>query len=104
MVTLAKPVIKFLDSRYSNEGTDVEPTKVARVSGEKSNVFATAVSPRRIFTVSKEQPPKDVKVQYMAKRQELDKVRKHFSRSNMSASEIGRKTFDFFLRNEVSGE
>jgi hypothetical protein len=74
---------------------------VARGQGSYANVFDAAISKQRAFTAIAKEAPKDVKVQYTAKRSEIDKIRKHFSRSNMSASEIGRKTFEFFLRNEV---
>jgi hypothetical protein len=105
MVAVAKPVLRFLDSRYPTEGVDVDPKRIAELSGRASNVFDAAVSQRRAFTAPPKEPPKETKVQYYAKRSELERVRRHFGRSNnnMSASEVGRQTFEFFLRNEVSG-
>jgi hypothetical protein len=103
MPAVAKPILRVLDSRYSQEGTEIEPLKIAQLSGQSTNVFEAAVSKQRAFTTIVKEAPKDVRVQYTAKRSEIDKIRKHFARSNMSASEIGRKTFEFFLRNEVGG-
>jgi Histidine kinase-, DNA gyrase B-, and HSP90-like ATPase len=103
MVTAAKPILRVLDSRYSQEGTEIEPMRISQLSGRSTNVFEAAASNQRAFTVIKKEAPKDVKVQYTVKLSEIERVRKHFARSKMSASEIGRKTFEFFLRNEVGG-
>ena len=104
MVANAKPILKFLDARYSAEGTEVDPGRVAKISGPPENVFEATVSQHKLFKVKRKAGSKQVKVQYFASQPELDRVRKHFARATMSASEIGRKTFDFFLRNEVGGE
>jgi Histidine kinase-, DNA gyrase B-, and HSP90-like ATPase len=105
MAAVARPILRFLDTRYSAEGTEIDPARVAELSVKTENVFDAAVSKLKIFTPpSRKEAPRQVKVQYLAKVSELDKIRKHFSRPNMSASEIGRKTLEFFLRHEVSEE
>jgi hypothetical protein len=104
MVAAAKPVLRVLDQRYGPEGTSIEPARISEFAGQQQNVFASAVGPSRTFKMKVKQGPKQTKVQYYAKQTELEKIKAHFGRSNMSASEIGRKTFDFFLRNEVGGE
>jgi hypothetical protein len=101
MVSIARPVLQLLDSRYSSEGTDIQVSKVVEVAGTTMNVFNATISERKTFKAPQKTGPKEVRVQYNAKQTELDKIRKYFSRASMSASEIGRRTFDFFLRNEV---
>lgn len=99
MAAVAKPIIRFLDTRYTSEGTDVEPSGIARLSGPASNVFNTTVSQRRTFSATIKEAPRKIRVQYDAEKSEIERIKKHFGRSNMSASEVGRKTFDYFLRN-----
>jgi len=101
MAASAKPIIHLLDTRYSSGGTDIAPQQLAELSGATSNVFDAAISKQRTFLLPTKAPPKEVKVQYNAKVEEIEKIRKHLSRSKLSASAIGRKTFDHYLKNEV---
>ena len=104
MGAIAKPILRLLDARYTDEGTDIAPKELADLSGESTNVFKIVISKNRNFTSPPKKLLKDVSVQYYAKREELDAIKKHFSRSYMSAKEIGRTTFDYFLKNEIGSE
>jgi len=101
MSAVAKPIIRVLDTRYTSEGTDLQPQALARLSGPVDNVFNATVSERRAFAAVKKEAPRKVRVQYDAKKAEIEKIRNHFGRANMSASEIGRTTFDHFIDNEL---
>jgi len=104
MAAAAKPVISFLDKRYTNDGTEILPSGIAKLAGEGVNVFEAAVAAKSTFVApvaKKKKASTTKKVQYDAEESELNKIRKYFGRSNMSASEIGRVTFDHFLRKVV---
>lgn len=101
MAATAKPVLRFLDSRYGEEGTEIQPSGLAKLSGKAGNVFGVSSSPKRAFTPATKTGAKTLRVQFDAKVSEVAKVRRHFGRDEMAASEIGRKAFDYFLRNEV---
>lgn len=101
MAAAAKPIIRFLDTRYSSEGTDVAPSGLAQLSGKANNVFDATVSKARTFISVSKTAPKSMRIQYEAKKSDIEAIRKHFGRSGMSASEVGRRTFEYFLKNAV---
>jgi hypothetical protein len=102
MAAVAKPIIRVLDTRYTSEGTDLPPSGLAQLRGTSENVFDASVSRVRTFTPSSREQPKTRRIQYDAKSTEIEAIKKHFGRSNMSASDVGRKTFEYFLRNVVN--
>src|SRR5205823_10470347 len=74
MAAVAKPVIRVLDMRYPSEGTDIQPVALAELSGEKSNVLSTTVSPVRTFATSTRSTPRAVRVQYDVKPSDIAQI------------------------------
>jgi len=104
MAAVGKPVTSFLDKRYSDDGTSIQPSGIAKMAGDAINVFDAAIGNRSTFKLSMSRSKKvktTTKIQYEITLKELDIVRRHFGRSNMTGTEIGRTTFDYFVSNEV---
>ncbi len=101
MVTVGRSVTSFLDSRYSDEGTEVDHADLREAGGERVDVIQTVLSESRSFRVPKPPRRTTVRIQYSAKRDHVRAIAEYLSRASMSASQVGRHTFDFFLRNEV---
>lgn len=102
MVAVGRIVTRFLDSRYTNEGTLVAPSDLSDAIGKRMTVLEAAVADERTF-----RPPpvaraarRTTKVSYDAKDTELKKIEDHLRR-RMSASQIGRYTFEHYLKNEI---
>jgi hypothetical protein len=101
MVTVGRAVVSFLDSRYTEEGTEVPSTDLQDVAGPRMSVIAAAVSERRSFVPPKRPPPATTKIQYEAKIGDVKRIEDYLKRPGMGGSAIGRHTFNYFLRNEV---
>lgn len=101
MGTLARPLIKLLDERYTDEGTLLDVAALKTLASDKTNLFEATVSDARRFSTSKKMKSDKVKVQYEATMSELELIKKHLGKSSMSATAIGRTTFEYYLRNEV---
>lgn len=101
MTTVGRVVITFLDRRYSDDGTEVAASEVQGASGAKVSVLKAAVSEQRAFKPPSKPPPKEMKIQYWAKLTDVKKIATYLRKPNVSGSEVGRYTFNYFLENEV---
>jgi hypothetical protein len=104
MEETARPIIRLLDSRYSDQGTLLDPKQVADVSAKPASVFASTVTTPRTFFTPAVKTDRTIKIQYHKPRAEVARIQKHLGRSGMSGSEVGRVTFDYFLKNVVGGK
>lgn len=102
MIALGRNVTSFLDGRYTEEGVEVGAKDLQDAAGKNSiSVLSAAVSQRRTFTVPTAPRPTTTRIQYDARINDIDNIRKYLKRFSMSGSDVGRYTFDYFLRNEV---
>ena len=105
MASVGRAVITFLDGRYTDEGTELaskelqEASKTAPVS-----VLKAAAQPQSFVPPKAKAAPQTTRVQYDARVDEVKSIAKYLKRPSMSGSDIGRYTFNYFLRNEVGGE
>lgn len=105
MALVGRSVISFLDGRYTDEGVEVDAKELQQASGAKRiSVVAAATGASRSFKPPKAAASKTVKVQYDAQVEHVKLIAKHLKRASMSASDVGRHTFNHFLRNEVGEE
>ena len=104
MVMVGRTVTTFLDSRYSDEGTEVAQKELTKVARNQVDVMRASVAGKRRFNPPK--PPKrtTMRIQYDAKIEEIDSISDYLGDPGMSGSDVGRHTFNFFLRNEVGEE
>jgi hypothetical protein len=101
MITIGRVVTGFLDRRYTEEGTEVAPSDLQGASGKAVSVLAAAVGGEREFKPPKKAGPKETKIQYKAKADDVKKIENYLRRPNMGGSAVGRYTFDYFLKNQV---
>lgn len=100
MISVGRTVTKFLDSRYTGEGTLVSPSDLREATGEKMNFLDAAVADESAFRPPAKAVPKMTKIQYEAKTSDVKKIEDHLRR-RMGGPEVGLYTFNFYLKNEV---
>jgi hypothetical protein len=102
MIAVGRSVVSYLDGRYTDEGSEISSKDLQEAAGGKSvSVLSAAVSQKRSFEAPKTPKPTTTKIQYDAKIKEVDRIKAYLKRPSMSGVEVGRYTFDYFLRNEV---
>ena len=101
MAAIARPVLRFLDDMYSSEEKEREPQRQV-AAGMKPQDIRNLTSSSQAKFEAKVQPPREhlVRVQYDAKENELDRIRKAIGRRSWPATRIGRYTFDHYLKTE----
>jgi Histidine kinase-, DNA gyrase B-, and HSP90-like ATPase len=104
MVKVGRVITSFLDKRYTEGGTEFSPEDLQDASQGAVSVLTAAVAKERAFSPPKKPPPKEIRIQYYAKVRDIDKIENHLRRPGMGGSEVGRYTFDYFLKNEVQGD
>lgn len=104
MTTVGRTVISFLDGRYTEAGTEVQPSELKTAAGDSMSVMSASVVQNRTFSPPKEAPPETVRIQYDAKLTDVKRIKKYLGRSSMSAADVGKHTYNHFLRNEVEEE
>lgn len=105
MTAAGRLVVTFLDGRYSDEGTEIASKDLQKVSGEtRVSVLSAAVAQNKTFKAPPRPLPTTTKIQYDARVDEVKRIATHLRRPGMSGSDIGRHTFQHFLRNEVGEE
>jgi hypothetical protein len=105
MSTIGRVVVAFLDSRYSDDGTDVASRELQEVAGaERVSVLSASVGNPRLFQTPSRPAPTTTRIQYDAQVDDVRKIASYLKRPSMSGSDVGRHTFQHFLRNEVEDE
>ena len=104
MATVAKSVIGFLERRYSGHGSDKSERDLTAAAQTRLHAITASVAATRTFTPPKRRRRTTVRVQYDAKREHIESIGRYLDRPGMSASEIGRYTFDYFFDNEVNDD
>lgn len=104
MATLARDIVQVLDRRYSDVGTEITPEILRQVSGPSSVSLFSATTRSRSF----KSPPAPKKVarlttsiQYSVRISDLTKVKEHIGKRSMSNSDIGKYTFNYFIKNAM---
>lgn len=105
MASLGRVVVSFLDSRYTDEGTEIASKDLQEVSGEnRVSVLSAAVAKPQAFKAPKPAENLTTRIQYDAHVGDIRRIAKHLKKPGMSGSDVGRHTFHYFLRNEVGEE
>jgi hypothetical protein len=105
MSALARPVLDFLNEMYPNPEV-AEPVQSRQLVEGLRRVDITTLLSREPQTfqpvVSSQARRTVVKVQYDAKSADLERIRKKLNKPRMSAGNIGRYTFEYFLKMELA--
>jgi len=101
MAVTARPVINFLNSMVSSNGSEKEPQRKAAEEIKYVDMTSLEERPRITF---KAMPVKveewTTTVQFSVKDKDVDRIRKCLGKSSWSARKITRYTFDYFLKTE----
>ena len=101
MAVTAKPVINFLSSMVSSNGSEKEPQREAAAEVKYVDVRSLAEKQKTTF---KAMPVKieewTTTVQFSVKDKDIDRIRKCLGKSSWSARKIARYTFDYYLKME----
>jgi hypothetical protein len=65
------------------------------------SVLTAAVAQARSFTRPKVVRPRTIRIQYDALVANVQKIETYLRRPGMGGSEVGRYTFNWFLKNEI---
>jgi hypothetical protein len=101
MSAIGRSVISFLDKRYTDDGTEVPPESLKEIAGKEVRLFASVSEIPKSFAAVQEKPSESVVIRYTAKRTEVGKIKQYVGRRSMTNPQVGRYTFDYFLKNEV---
>lgn len=103
MAVAARPVISFCNRKYGSDrdeqpiereiSKEVTSASLGELTSRKSTVF---IAPPPMRTPVKT----TTRVQYDAENSDLEKIRKYLRKPRMGAGDIGKHTFDYFLRQE----
>ncbi|MGP0071012.1 MAG: ATP-binding protein [Bryobacteraceae bacterium] len=105
MVAMSKPILTVLNSQYPSERTsDVADIRDAIGSMNSLSFRDIAAKPQSgfSFTPPKKKEKKEEWIRFSASVSSLNRIRKHLRRPSISASDIGRLTFDHYLKTECS--
>jgi hypothetical protein len=105
MATMSKPILTFLNSQYPSDASTEAGDIRDAVEGVRAVSFKDIASkPISGFSYSppKKKEKKTEWVRFNAQIASLDKVRRHVRRPGLSASEIGKLTFDHYLKTECA--
>jgi hypothetical protein len=101
MVTVGRIITGFLDKRYTEDGTEIAPSELQKVSGEPVKMLVAAAAKQRTFYPPATRGSKTTKIQYSADVSDVKRIETYLRRPGMGGSEVGRFTFQHFLKNEV---
>lgn len=105
MSSVGRTVISYLDGRYSDEGTEFSSKDLSIAAGtQRISAFTAAASSKQIFESPKKAPKSTIKIQYHARIDEVKAITSYLRQPSMSGSDVGRYTFNYFLRNEAGGK
>jgi Histidine kinase-, DNA gyrase B-, and HSP90-like ATPase len=104
MITVGRVVTGFLDRRYTDDGTEVNPSELQTLSGPPVKMLTAAVAQQRAFRPPSAKASKITKIQFDADPGDVKRIAAHLRRPGMSGSEVGRYTFNHYLKNEVGGD
>ena len=101
MIVVGRSVISFLDSRYTDEGTEIAQKELADATKDRIDPMKASVAGKKTFAQPERPPKTEIRIQYDAQIKDVRRVSEYLLRPEMSGSDVGRHTFNFFLRNEV---
>jgi hypothetical protein len=101
MIVVGREVTSVLDRRYSNDGTEMSSADLKLISGAPLRVLEATSTAHRTFSVSATETSPETKVQYWVKKEDIKKIAGYLRKPRMSAAEVGRYTFDFFIKTKI---
>jgi hypothetical protein len=103
MVSVGRIITGFLDRRYTEDGTEVASSALQSAAGTPVKMLTAAVAQQRTFNPPRASSAKTTRIQYSADVADIKKIESYLRRPGMGGSEVGRYTFQHYLKNEVGG-
>ncbi len=101
MAALSRPVIKFLNEMYPSELSEAPGQRTVAEAVTQSDFRKLLTNPSRQFEATvKTVRKRTSSVQYSVETKDVERIRKVLRRPSMSASAIGKHTFEHFLKTE----
>jgi hypothetical protein len=104
MIPAGLVITRFLDRRYTDEGTEIAPSEMQSVSGAPVKMLTAAIAKQKTFKPPPASSSKTVRIQYDADKADINRIATHLRRPGMGGSEVGRYTFNHYLKNEVGDQ
>jgi hypothetical protein len=103
----SREIINFLDRRYSEAGTLVSPEQLRASAGKSSISLFQAIGANEAVFKAPSHPQKPIReyksISYKALASHVEAVKKYVGDQTMTNGDVGKYTFDYFVRNEVRG-
>ena len=97
MMKIGRPVIRYLDSYYPEEGVETIDNEIAK-SVEPRDLRSIGKSPNTVFSATRTTVKRTtVRVQYTAKKDDIARIKKHNNRPTMSAGDVGLLALRYYL-------
>jgi hypothetical protein len=102
MSGIARPVLNFINNMYPSEPAEEARERQIAEKIRKVDIRAIAAKPPSVFKVlpTKKPAPKTVTIQYKAKIEDVERIKKCLRDPTMSATKVGEHTFKHFLKKE----
>jgi hypothetical protein len=104
MTTVGRVITAFLDRRYSEDGTEIAPRELQSVAGTPVRMLTAAIAVQRAFRPPAAISSKTKTISYSAQMADIKRIANHLRRPSMSGSDVGRFTFQHYLKNEVGSD
>lgn len=104
MIAVGRPVVSFLDSRYSEDGTSIDMKELSEASQGKISAMQVSTSKKATFVTPKRPAKVTTRIQFDAKNDDIEAITNFLMKPSMSGSDVGRHTFHYFLKNEVGDD
>ncbi|CAN5557783.1 ATP-binding protein [soil metagenome] len=101
MSVVGKQVTRVLDKRYKDDGTEISVSDLKAISGKAVSITKSITAKSSSFVAKKSAPLNETSIQYRVRTRDIAKIRKYLGDSSISNSDVGRLTFDYYLKNEV---
>ncbi|OAP48781.1 hypothetical protein ATB98_20900 [Sinorhizobium saheli] len=102
MADIGKQVTRFLDARYSEDGTSISSDELQDAIGSSKTVTLKIASTPLLFKAPPKPPNNMTTIQYKVEKKQLADAKAATGQKSISNSEFGRYTFDYFVDNEVN--
>lgn len=102
MADVGKQVTRFLDARYSEDGTSISSEELRDAIGTAETVTLRVRSDSLMFKAPPKPSNNMTSIQYKVDKKQLLEAKSAAGQKSISNSEFGRYTFDYFVDNEVN--
>jgi hypothetical protein len=105
MALLARPVLTFLNNMYPSDAVEQVVERELTENLQEATIEEITDKSTEAFespdTSELRKKRKTISIQFEVDRSDVDRIKKHLGKSRWSARQIGKYTFDYFIRMEI---